>query len=107
MWRWMARKSPPSQTPQGRSTPPKADSARGERFDAAAQAANHALLAEHEHRFKQRRRHGLSHNRDTRRIDQETRLYAFSRSQFAQSMVARVVIPVGKSRECVRQFAEH
>ena len=52
------------------------ESTRGEWFNGAAQAADHALLADHQHGFKQRRRHGLAHDRDARRIDQEAGLYA-------------------------------
>src|ERR1700687_3491461 len=81
--------------------------ARNKPFNGAAQAGNDALLPEHDHRFKQRRRHGLPHNRHARRVDQESSPDAFGRRQFAQYVVARIMVPVGERSEAVSKFAEH
>ena len=72
----------------------------------AAQACDHAFFANREHGIEQRRSHRAAHNRHAGGIDQQAGLYAFGSGNFAQSMVAGIVIPVGKSGKRIGEFAE-
>src|SRR5271155_1381430 len=79
---------------------------RGQKRQRAPQPLDHALLTQHHHRVKQRRRHRPSHNRDARSVYQQPSLHTLSRRHYAQSPIASVMIPLRQSRQRLSQFRQ-
>src|SRR5580704_1623666 len=70
------------------------------------QASDDAMLAEHNHGFKERRRDGLADERDARGVDQQASFHAFGLGEFAQHGVASVMIPICERGEIVGESRE-
>ena len=69
-----------------------------------AETTNDAFLAENDHGIEQGRSHGLANNGHAGGVDEQARLDACIFGDFTCSMIARIVIPLGKTGERVREI---